>query len=271
MTAQPRPLTFGAVDGLGFAAANCRLDAAEQSAPYAPNGLGPLLELFSRVSSGNLPVPRTGSWIIQNGAARLLDALQENREQWVDAEDRSSGFIRATRSGADSDNRLIAFLMDARRAAQNVTRLPGTTPGQLVAAMEEMESNIHEHSDAPATGLLAFRASPYMYEFVVCDQGIGLVESLRRCATFATLIDHGRALTAALTDGTSRFGSNSNRGHGFRPIFLGLANLRGSLRFRSGDYALTMDGTSPDLTTAHIAQKPLLRGFFASITCYPSS
>jgi len=270
MTAQPRPLTFGAVDGLGFAAANGRLDAAEQSAPYASNGLGPLLELFSRVSSGNLPVPRTGSWVIQNGAAPLLNALHENREQWVNAEDRSSGFIRATRSGADGDNRLIAFLMDAKRAAQDVTRLPGTTSGQLVAAMGEMESNIHEHSDAPATGLLAFRASPDMYEFVIYDQGIGMLESLRRCATFVALSDHGSALAAALADGTSRFGSNSNHGHGFRPIFLGLANLRGSLRFRSGDYALTMDGTSPNLTTAHIAQKPLLRGFFASITCYPS-
>lgn len=271
MTAHPRPLTFGAVDDLGFAAANGRLDAAEQSAPYAPNGLGPLLELFSRVSSGNLPVPRTGSWVIQNGAAQLFSALQENREQWVNSEDRSSGFIRAIRSGAAGDNRLIAFLMDAKRAAQNVTKLPGTTPGQLVAAMEEMESNIHEHSDAPATGLLAFRASPDMYEFVICDQGVGVLESLRRCAAFAALGDHGSALEAALADGTSRFGKDSNRGHGFRPIFLGLANLRGSLRFRSGDYALTMDGTSPDLTTAHIAQKPLLSGFFASITCCPPS
>lgn len=271
MTAQPRPLTFGAVDGLGFAAANGRLDAAEQSAPYAPNGLGPLLELFNRVSSNDLPAPRTGSWTIRNGVAPLLDALQENREQWINAEDRSTGFIRAIRSGTDGDNRLIAFLMDAKRAAQNVTKLPGTTPGQLVAAMEEMESNIHEHSNAPATGLVAFRASPNMYEFIVYDQGIGVLESLRRCAVFATLADHGSALAAALTDGTSRFGSNSNRGHGFRPIFLGLANLRGSLRFRSGDYALTMDGTSPNLTTAQLAQKPVVKGFFASVTCYPPS
>ena len=74
-------------------------------------------------------------------------------------------------------------------------------------------------------------------------------------------------MLAALSDGTSRFGSDNRRGHGFRPIFLGLANLRGSLRFRSGDHALVIDGTSPSLTTAQLAQKPFIDGFVASIRC----
>jgi hypothetical protein len=269
MTAQPRRLTFSAVDGLGFAATSGRLDAAEKFAPYLPNTLGPLLELFVLVSGGHLPYPRTGSWIAQDGAVPGLSALQEGRELWIKPSDRSSGFTRAIRAGSNGNSRLIAFLMDAKRAAQDITRLPGTTPGQLIAAMEEMESNIHEHSDAPATGLIAFRAVPEMFEFVVLDGGIGVLESLRRCSTYAALGDHGRALETALTDGTSRFGPGSNHGHGFRPIFLGLANLRGSLRFRSGDYGLTMDGTSPNLTTAQLAQKPPVKGFFASITCYP--
>jgi hypothetical protein len=34
----------------------------------------------------------------------------------------------------------------------------------------------------------------------------------------------------------------AKRGNGFRPLFQGLANLNGTLRFRSGDQALTMDG-----------------------------
>jgi len=268
MTVPPRPLTFSAVDGLGFAAVSGNIDAAEQSGLYLPRDLGPLLELFHSVSSGHLPSPRGGSWIIQDGATPLVAALQEDRELWVNPGDRQTGFIRALRSEPDGDSRLIAFLMDAKRAARDITCLPGTTPGQLVAAMQEMESNIHEHSDAPATGLLAYRAAPEVFEFVVLDQGIGLLESLKRCAEFASMTDHGKALEVALADGTSRFGARSNRGHGFRPIFLGLANLRGSLRFRSGDYALTMDGTSPNLTTAHLAQKPTMNGFLASISCY---
>jgi hypothetical protein len=72
-------------------------------------------------------------------------------------------------------------------------------------------------------------------------------------------------MEAALTEGTSRFGSESGHGYGFRPLFVGLANLKGSLRFRSGDHALLMDGTSPSLTTAQLAQKPPIDGFFASI------
>jgi hypothetical protein len=271
MTGQPKSLTFGAVDGLGFAVTSGRLDAAEKNAPYLASALGPLLELFDLASSGHLPSPRAGSWITQNGAAPLLTALQEGREFWTSPNDRSSGFIRAIRTGPDGNSRLIALLMDAKRAAQDITRLPGTTPGQLVAAMEEMESNIHEHSNAPASGVIAFRAVPEQFEFVILDQGIGVLESLRRCSAYATLADHGKALSAALTDGTSRFGPGSNHGHGFRPIFLGLANLRGSLRFRSGDYALTMDGVSPNLTTAQLAQKPTVKGFFASVSCYPPS
>jgi hypothetical protein len=63
---------------------------------------------------------------------------------------------------------------------------------------------------------------------------------LQRCALYSDLRDHGKALQAALNDGTSRFGADSNRGHGFQPIFIGLLNLYGFLRFRSGDQALIM-------------------------------
>ena len=92
------------------------------------------------------------------------------------------------------------------------------------------------------------------------------MESLQRSATYASLEDHGKALEEALKDGTSRFGNDGGHGYGFRPIFIGLTNLKGSLRFRSGDHALLMDGTSPNLTTAKLAQKPNIDGFFASIT-----
>lgn len=267
MNASPRPLTFSAVDGLGFAVASGNFDAAERSAPFAPDRLGPLLELFDLVSGGQLPPPRGGRWVTEAGPASLIDALEGDHETWLVPDGHRMGFIRSLRKQPDGDNRFTAFLMTAQRAAREVTSLPGTTPGQLVAAMQEFESNIHEHSEAPATGCLAFCATPEIFEFAVLDHGIGVLESLHRCTSFAELSDHGKALQAALTDGTSRLGPGSNHGHGFRPMFLGLANLRGSLRFRTGDYALTMDGTSPTLATAQLAQKPYLKGFFASISC----
>jgi len=271
MPSQPRPLTFAVVDGIGFAAESGRIEAALKSGPFTPSILGPSLELLDFLPGNSLSTGDSATWMTPNGVASLLLALQNGSESWMSPGSGSSGFIRASRPGVDGNNRLVAFLMNAKRAAQEITGLPGTTPGQLAAAMQEMESNIHEHSAAADTGVIAYQATPKCFEFVVFDRGIGLLDSLRQCESYRSLSDCGKALEAALADGTSRFGPGSNHGNGFRPIFIGLANLRGELRFRSGDYALTMDGTSPNLTKAHLAQKPVISGFFASVTCYPST
>jgi hypothetical protein len=261
------PLTFATVDGLGFAAARGLLRAVQESAPYSPTSLGPLLELLHLAACGRLPLPPGGSWFADNGAGPMIAALKENLEFWVNPHDRRMGFIRAVRKSPDGDARFTGFLMDAKRAATNTAQLPGNAPAQLAAAMGEMESNIHEHSEAPETGLLAFRAAQGTFEFVAVDRGIGILKSLCSCDAYAAITDHGKALTAALSDGVSRFGEDSQRGHGFRQMFLGLLDLYGTLRFRSGDYALLMDGSSPDLTTAQLAQKPAMDGFFVSIRC----
>lgn len=262
-----RSLTFTAVDELGFAAAAGNLDPRQPPARYEPKRLGPLLELRNLVATGRAPGSAVSDWLVPNGAAPMLNALAEDRERWISSDHKRMGYIRAMRGRPDGDSHLTAFLMDAQRAAREVAGLPGNTSGQLAAAMKELENNIHEHSDAPATGILAFRAGRGTFEFVVADRGIGILASLRHNRKFRALADHGKALESALSDGTSRFGSNSGRGYGFRPIFIGLVNLHGSLRFRSGDHALLMDGTSPKLTTAQLAQKPTIDGFFASICC----
>lgn len=261
-----RPLKFSAIDELGFAAAAGQLVPKNLPARYVVTQLGPLLELLCLVGGGRLPSEIVQGWLVPNGAERMLAALQGNRERWM-SKDGRLGFIRARRTGPSADTYLTAFLMDVQRAARDVAQLPGTTPGQLAAAMEEMENNIHEHSNASETGILVFRAVPGIFEFVAADRGMGIRDSLRSCPAFSAITDHGKALEAALTDGTSRFGINAGRGHGFRPIFLGLMNLYGSLRFRSGDHALIMDGTTPDLSTAQLAQKPAIDGFFASVMC----
>jgi hypothetical protein len=105
------------------------------------------------------------------------------------------------------------------------------------------------------------------FEFIVCDRGAGVLETLRTCPAYSHLADHGKALILALTDGISRYGPNTGHGFGFRPIFNGLANLKGLLRFRSGDHALTLDGTGPLLTSAKPAQKTAISGFIVSVTC----
>ena len=266
MTSKRKQLLFRDVDGLAFAAAHGRLQDAQPSVTYVPNRLGPLLELMQLYAGGRLPHP--GSWLELAGTAPLVSALEQAKGGWVSSTPGHAGFIRTTRPGSDGDSRFTGFLMNAKRACRQVASLPAETSGKLVAAMKELENNIHEHADAPETGILAYRAEPGAFEFVVADRGIGILNSLRRYAAYAALPDEGKALEAALTDGVSRFGPNSNRGYGFRPIFIGLMNLHGELRFRSGDHALTMDGTSPTLTTSRISQKAPLDGFFASVRCH---
>ncbi len=264
MTSRIAPLTFNTVDDLGFAATNGSIDEVAKPTRYAAKTLGPLVELLHLCR--RLPNLVAESWISPNGAAPMIRALREGQESWLNPVDRRMGFIRAHRTGAEGNNRFSAFLMDAQRAAREVTGLQGTIPGQLAAAIEELEGNIHEHSEAADSGLVSFRAAHNIFEFVAADHGVGLLRSLQNCAIYASLSDHGKALEQALRDGVSRFGPNIGRGNGFRPIFVGLANLKGVLRFRSGDHALLMDGTSPSLMTARLAQKPSIDGFLASVT-----
>ena len=266
MTPARKQLLFTDVDGLAFAAAHGKLEDTDLPATYVPRQLGPLLELIQLDAGGRLPRP--GKWLVLDGAAPLVCALEQAKHSWVSSTQRHSGFIRATRRGSDADSRFTGFLMNAKRASREIARLPAAVSGQLVAAMKELESNIHEHADASDTGILAYRAELGAFEFVVADRGIGILNSLRRNAAFAGLPDEGKALEAALTDGVSRYGPSSNRGYGFRPIFTGLMNLHGQLRFRSGDHAVTMDGTSPALATSRISQKAPLDGFFASVRCH---
>ena len=105
------------------------------------------------------------------------------------------------------------------------------------------------------------------FEFVVSDKGIDILASLGSCPDYVSLNDHGEALSCALQDGISRHGVAAGRGMGFRQLFIGLANLNGALRFHSGDHTLTIDGRSPTLMTAKLAQKPHIRGFIASVSC----
>jgi hypothetical protein len=87
---------------------------------------------------------------------------------------------------------------------------------------------------AANTGFVAFRAIPEAFEFVVADRDIGILNSLKTAAEYAHLTDHGHALRLALSEGCSRHGTAAGRGMGFRPLFIGLANLHAGLRFRSG-------------------------------------
>jgi hypothetical protein len=130
-----------------------------------------------------------------------------------------------------------------------------------------MTDNIYLHSDRSQTGMAAFLSRSGYSEFGVLDRGIGVLRSLQSCGEYAGLQDHGDALQVALTDGCSRFGTGSKHGHGFRSLFIGLSNLNGALRFRTGDHALTIDGRNPVAIPWTKVAKPKIGGFLAFVSC----
>ena len=216
------------------------------------------------VSAGTLPSSAI-SWLNSTHSAGFLRSWSDGRKHWL-SQTAHLGFIHVREESEEWYNEATGFLMRAKRAARDVSGLPGSIPSQMAAAIMELEGNIQDHSGAPTSGILAFSAAANVFEFVVADCGIGLLRSLKSSRAFSGLDDHGQALELALTDGTSRY-SDPLRGHGFRPIFQGLTNLHGYLRFRTGDGAIVMDGTSPTLATAQVSQKPHIKGFFASVRC----
>lgn len=158
MPGSNRPLTFSAVDGLAFAAANGLLERQTPPGAFVPTNLGALFEFLYLLEGERLPA-FASRWLVPNGASSLIAAFREERETWLSTDARRMGFIRAWRIGPDAGHHLTGFLMAAQRAARDIALLPGHTPGHLAAAMEEMEGNIQDHAEAPETGVLAFRAA----------------------------------------------------------------------------------------------------------------
>lgn len=260
-------LTFAQVDDLAFAAERGRLEGGvPDGICWTTSDLGPLMELSHLATAGFLPTPESGSWLNLDGMTDFYRAMIDGKQQWLRADSRDFGFLRTEARPPAETTTWTAFGVAAQKAAV-AAGFANKVAGQLVGAILEMQSNIYEHSEASQTGMLIFRSAPGVFEFVAADRGIGVLESLRSGAAHASLADNGTALQMTLTEGCSRFGDGIGRGMGFRPLFIGLANLRGSVRFRSGDHALTIDGDHPTLVMARLAQKPSLRGFLASIRC----
>jgi anti-sigma regulatory factor (Ser/Thr protein kinase) len=259
-------LDFATLDGLAFAAERQRL--SDKLPQLAARDLGPLVEMGLLARSGLLPEPGAAEWLQFSGLGAFYEAIKSGQRQWVCPDSRRIGFLRTERQPPLDESTWASFVFAAQRAAVDIGFSKGTA-AQLAGALGELHSNLYEHSGASITGLIAFRASPDYFEFVVSDRGIGVLESLRGCADYSNLRDHGDALRLTLTEGVSRYGTNAGRGYGYRPLFVGLANLNGALRFRSGDHALLIDGTNPSLMTARVAQKPLLKGLLISVACRP--
>jgi anti-sigma regulatory factor (Ser/Thr protein kinase) len=262
--AEPAPFTFEALDGLSFAAARARLQPLPDGA-YRFDALGPVLELARLSTSRLLQAPTRANWLALDDAAGFGGALRRGRMIWS-SHDRRLGFLRMRSSRPDDETEENAFKLEAQLAAVAVG-FPRKLAAQLVGAFEEIQGNVYDHSNASASGLAAYRATARRFEFVVSDGGLGVLASLRSWPDYGGLADSGEALKLMLVEGVSRYGTAAKRGKGFRPLFIGLANLNGALRFRSGDQALTINGVDAGNIPAQTWEKVPSKGFITSVTC----
>lgn len=235
-----------------------------------PNSIGPTLE-YEYGRSGDL---MNFSSIYFNGVSSVVDAFREwkinsrgyNRKPLSSLSPQPAEFQSYLDIQEDGENPLaIAFWKRLENAARNCG-FGNVISAGLTGAAKEMADNIEVHSGKTQTGLIGYRWSRNEFEFAVADRGIGILQSLRSNRRYGSLTDHGEAVRLAMS-GKSRFGPGTGHGYGFRQLFISLASLNGSVRFRSGDDATTLLGDSVDSSNASSLQRSYLQGFVLSVTC----
>ncbi len=193
----PKPLTFAALDGLAFAAERGRLSEQPSGAELSAGALGPLLELEQLSASGLLPRPDMAAWLSLDDTRVFEAALHSGLPQWICPATRAAGFFRTAPKRPEDNTPWVGFGLAAQKAA-TAAGFHRQIAAQFVGVLSEMLDNIYEHSGAPASGIVAFRAGDGEFEFVVADGGIGVLESLKTCLEYAELADCGEALRLAL-------------------------------------------------------------------------
>lgn len=173
-------------------------------------------------------------------------------------------FIRGFQTAAEADDlRWMTFCKRLENAGAKAG-LSQQFAKALTGTVEEMASNVVEHSEHPETSIVGYRWTQREFEYVVADSGIGVLESLRKNAYYSYLDDAGKALETAVQEGESRHGRDVGRGLGFRDLLNNIANRNSFLRFRSSNYSLVIDGMqSPPIWNTQPCQS--LDGFLISI------
>lgn len=137
----------------------------------------------------------------------------------------------------------------------------------IAAALGEMADNATIHANAPVGVLVGYQAIDGAAVCCVADVGDGVLKSLTGNSSYSYLRSHKEAVRLALRSGVSRFGSG---GLGFYSVFKALAAMSGTLRFRSGEGCVSMDGTGFDADTGEESYVLFRPGFQVTICCRTS-
>lgn len=256
-----RTLIFDDIDALSNANAASQLTLVTSA---LPGSIGPIVELdWMRTQQTRLPaissLPRT------KRSQAYLRSIANPGPVIIRDGNRQVGFVQVSWDHKADDPDFYSFCSAGERAAREAG-IDKTIAVKLIAGLQELEDNIHLHSENSASGLLGFTAMPGEFEFVVADKGIGILQSLRKNSAFHNFIDHGEAIDAAVREGASRYGPRSGHANGFRAVITGLYNLRCLLRFRSGDHVLSWLSDANGQGKAQLRQVLNIPGFIVCMS-----
>lgn len=136
----------------------------------------------------------------------------------------------------------------------------------ISAALGEMADNAAVHANAPVGVLVGYQVIDGACVCGVADVGDGVLKSLTSNTTYRHVRTHKEAVRLALRKGVTRFGPGHG-GLGFYQVFKALTAMSGTLRFRSGEGIVTMDGTDFDADRGQEGFVTFRPGFQVTICC----
>jgi hypothetical protein len=255
-------LTFDLVDDICLGVQGSTITGADLP-PTQADSLGPFLELWH--TQPNILNQDGGHFWLAADSYRELMRNMRVTDAWFEPTSGYQGYISVDKLRRD-ELAWTDFVLRAKRAAISVG-FSDDYGGKLTAAIGEFYSNIIDHSGRIDTGYVVYSASSGRFEFVVADAGVGVLSSLRSNPAYAHLADAGTALELALDEGVSRYYTEQGHGFGFRPLFVGLANISRYMRFRSGDHSRSLTRKADGSIDAQTSQLARTNGFFCCVVC----
>jgi anti-sigma regulatory factor (Ser/Thr protein kinase) len=156
---------------------------------------------------------------------------------------------------------LVRFRQSAKSVGFDLEKAKG-----IAAALGEMADNATIHANAPVGVLVGYQVIDGTAICCVADVGIGVLASLSSHEAYRYLRTHKDAVRLALQNGVSRYGPGQG-GSGFNNVFKALAAMSGTLRFRSGEGCVTMDGTDFEADKGEESYVIFRPGFQVTICC----
>lgn len=146
---------------------------------------------------------------------------------------------------------------------------PSDSHQALAGAFEDMADNVVQHSNfgmqTPANGFAAYKVNQGTLSFTIADVGIGALASLRYNPVYAEIPNGRTALDLIARESASRR-TGQGQGEGYKSLFVGLARFNGTVRLRSANGVLTLQGAFDKVSPVSSSQHAV-PGLQLSVEC----